>query len=187
MDAPESAQQCDDAKGFRYQCGAKSAAALDVFLAASRPIRCEFVSWDRYGRYVGNCARADGVNVASWVVENGHALDWPKYSSGAYAGQQATAQAAKRGIWAGSFQAPWDWRAEHREGEQRSTSAPLFALGTGAGCNIKGNVSVNSSEHIYHMPGQEHYNETVITTGKGERWFCSEAEARAAGWRRAKR
>ena len=34
IDAPESAQQCDDAKGFRYPCGAKAAAALDGFLAA---------------------------------------------------------------------------------------------------------------------------------------------------------
>ncbi|HIF78840.1 MAG TPA: thermonuclease family protein, partial [Sulfitobacter sp.] len=26
-----------------------------------------------------------------------------------------------------------------------------------------------------------------ISTRKGERWFCSEAEARGAGWRRARR
>ncbi|MCF6110828.1 thermonuclease family protein [Mesorhizobium muleiense] len=57
VDAPESSQPCDDAKGFRYQCGAKAAAALDVFLAALRPVHCDFVAWDRYGRYVGHCAR----------------------------------------------------------------------------------------------------------------------------------
>jgi hypothetical protein len=53
-------------------------------------------------------------------------------------------------------------------------------------CNIKGNISINSGEHIYHLPGHEHYDETIIRTDYGERWFCSEAEARAAGWRKAK-
>jgi len=51
---------------------------------------------------------------------------------------------------------------------------------------IKGNIRPKCVR-IYHMPGQEHYARTVIRTGQGERWFCSEAEARAAGWRRAKR
>lgn len=54
-------------------------------------------------------------------------------------------------------------------------------------CDIKGNVSLNTGERIYHMPGQEHYSETIITRSKGERWFCSEDEARAAGWRKARR
>lgn len=184
IDAPESDQPCDDAKGFRYQCGAKAGAALDEFLAASRPVHCEFVSWDRYGRYVGNCARADGVGVAGWLVENGQALDWPKYSGGAYATQQAIAKTAKRGIWAGSFQAPWEWRTEHR-GSGLSTSAPLFASGN-TGCNIKGNISAEG-ERIYHMPGQKFYGVTKISEAKGERWFCSEAQAVAAGWRRSKR
>ena len=54
-----------------------------------------------------------------------------------------------------------------------------------ASCTIKGNIS-NSGEKIYHMPGQRMYNKTVIDTGAGERWFCSEAEAVAAGWRKSK-
>lgn len=52
-------------------------------------------------------------------------------------------------------------------------------------CNIKGNIS-KSGEKIYHMPGQRYYSKTVINTSAGERWFCSEAEARAAGWRKSK-
>lgn len=51
---------------------------------------------------------------------------------------------------------------------------------------IKGNISTNTGERIYHVPGQEYYDETVITEAKGERWFCTEAEAVAAGWRKAK-
>ncbi|WP_260691519.1 sunset domain-containing protein [Rhizobium laguerreae] len=56
-----------------------------------------------------------------------------------------------------------------------------------ASCKIKGNVSINSRERIYHVPGHEYYDETKISPQYGERWFCSEAEARAAGWRRARR
>ncbi|KAA6490850.1 hypothetical protein DXT98_01435 [Agrobacterium sp. ICMP 7243] len=53
-------------------------------------------------------------------------------------------------------------------------------------CNIKGNISFNSQQKIYHVPGQEYYSETIIRLENGERWFCSEDEARAAGWRKSK-
>lgn len=56
----------------------------------------------------------------------------------------------------------------------------------GQNCSIKGNVSVGSGERIYHLPGQEYYAETVIRPEYGERWFCSEAEARSAGWRKSR-
>jgi micrococcal nuclease len=52
---------------------------------------------------------------------------------------------------------------------------------------IKGNISVNTGEKIYHVPGGEFYEQTVIDESKGERWFCTEAEAVEAGWRRSKR
>lgn len=62
---------------------------------------------------------------------------------------------------------------------------PSGAGASSANCVIKGNIN-GSGEHIYHMPGQAYYDKTVISSGKGERWFCSEADARAAGWRKAK-
>ncbi len=52
------------------------------------------------------------------------------------------------------------------------------------GCDIKGNVS-SHGERIYHVPGQEYYGVTRVQLLHGERWFCSEAGARDAGWRRA--
>lgn len=186
IDAPESRQYCDDAKGFEYPCGRRSAEALDDFLAASKPVQCAFITWDRYGRFVGDCTRADGASVATWMVEHGQALDWPKYSNGAYASQQAKAKASKVGLWVGSFQVPWDWRAQHSDGAQ-TTPAPLLTIGDGnSGCIIKGNISADG-ERIYHLPGQKFYSVTKITEAKGERWFCSEAEAVAAGWRRSRR
>lgn len=53
-------------------------------------------------------------------------------------------------------------------------------------CSVKGNISPNTGERIYHVPGQEYYSETRISLGMGERWFCSEAEAQQAGWRRSR-
>lgn len=52
-------------------------------------------------------------------------------------------------------------------------------------CTIKGNISRHGAKN-YHLPGSEHYADTRIDTARGERWFCSEAEAQAAGWRRAR-
>lgn len=51
---------------------------------------------------------------------------------------------------------------------------------------IKGNIN-SKGEKIYHLPGGAYYNKTKIDTSKGERWFNTEAEARAAGWRKSKR
>jgi hypothetical protein len=56
----------------------------------------------------------------------------------------------------------------------------------GPSCSIKGNVSPNTGERIYHVPGQDYYYVTKIDRLGGERWFCSESEARQAGWRRSK-
>jgi hypothetical protein len=71
-------------------------------------------------------------------------------------------------------------------------SGSLMVMGAGSisaeetgACNIKGNVSTRG-ERIYHVPGQKYYDRTRISASHGERWFCSEAEARAAGWRRSK-
>ncbi|MGK7942677.1 MAG: hypothetical protein AB4062_21465 [Crocosphaera sp.] len=54
-------------------------------------------------------------------------------------------------------------------------------------CNIKGNISISTGRKLYHVPGQRDYENTVITTEKGERWFCSEEEAIRAGWTKAPR
>lgn len=188
IDAPESAQQCRDGAGKPYRCGAKSAAALDDLLKASSPTRCEFVERDRYGRFVGNCFRADGASVQEFLVRNGWAMDWPRYSDGAYASFQDAAKAERIGIWAGEFQPPWEWRATAGAAHEAPAQiVPLLNPAQEAGaCNIKGNIN-SSGERIYHLPGQEHYGRTRISTGKGERWFCSEADARSAGWRPARR
>ena len=64
-------------------------------------------------------------------------------------------------------------------------AAPAFAQPSSKQCLIKGNVN-SKGERIYHPPGCRYYNATVIDPNRGERWFCTENEAIAAGWRRTK-
>ena len=56
---------------------------------------------------------------------------------------------------------------------------------TKPGCKIKGNISINTGSKFYHVPGAEDYESTVIDPTKGEKWFCTESEALANGWRKA--
>ncbi|WP_457579220.1 thermonuclease family protein [Ensifer adhaerens] len=118
VDAPESWQLCEDGDGLRYRCGREAATKLDQFLQASRPTRCEFVERDRYRRFVAACFRADGVEVNRRLVEHGLAVDWSRYSGGAYANAQDKARAQALGIWRGRFQLPCEARA------RRSKQAP---------------------------------------------------------------
>lgn len=64
-------------------------------------------------------------------------------------------------------------------------AATTVAASPSGSCSIKGNIA-SDGEKIYHMPGQQYYDRTKISLSKGERWFCSEAEAVKAGWRAAK-
>lgn len=110
IDAPESWQTCLDGSGSEYRCGQRAALALADFLAASSPTHCAVLDRDRYGRLIGDCRRQDGASVASWLVQQGHALDWPRYSGGAFAADQAEAKRHRRGMWSGSFVEPWKAR-----------------------------------------------------------------------------
>ena len=139
----------------------------------SFPLCCKDI--DRYKRIVAVC-RAGGENLNAWMVSEGWAMAYRRYSPD-YIRQEDSASRSKVGIWQGEFTAPWDWRRGKRL-EATQTQQP-------GACLIKGNIS--RSGRIYHVPGGQYYDRTRIDVGKGERWFCSEAEAQAAGWRRSKR
>ncbi|WP_085035198.1 thermonuclease family protein [Ensifer aridi] len=117
VDAPENWQTCGDGDGSIYRCGKLAALALDRFLAASRPTRCEITERGRYQRFVAVCFRADDREVSRWLAESGNAVDWERYSNGAYAGAQALARSRGAGVWRGKFQLPCLARAEHAKRE----------------------------------------------------------------------
>lgn len=111
IDAPESAQLCLDAGRRNYRCGQKASLALADFLKAHHPTSCIEVDRDQFRRMVAVCT-AGGVDIGEWMVRKGYAVDWPKYSDGFYVRAQNEARAAKRGMWAGSFERPWEWRKQ---------------------------------------------------------------------------
>jgi endonuclease YncB( thermonuclease family) len=123
VDAPESSQQCTDAAGAIYLCGSRAALALSDFINR-RPVECFEVDRDQYRRMVARC-EVGGANLSKWLVQQGWALDWPRYSKGACAPEQAEARTAGRGIWVGKFVAPWNYRACVRNGKRNSECSGL--------------------------------------------------------------
>lgn len=114
IDAPESSQLCRGEDSLPYRCGAKAANELDAFIA-HRPVSCEAVGPDFYGRTVATCS-VGGVDLGDWLLRGGLAFDWPKYSKGKYDSDQREAEHDGRGVWAGSHVAPWLYRACIKEG-----------------------------------------------------------------------
>lgn len=111
VDAPESWQvsyKPAPTGDKPYRCCQEAALALADFIGR-RTVHCTETSRDRYKRVVANCTLAN-QDIAGWLVERGHALDWPRYSKGRFAQQQRKAQAAKVGVWRGRFQLPWERR-----------------------------------------------------------------------------
>lgn len=182
IDAPESRQLCRRPGGAAWRCGQQAALALSDRIGRGT-VSCAVKDRDRYGRLVAVCSR-DREDLNRWMVEQGWAVAYRSYSRD-YVAVEDAARAAGRNLWSGEFVLPWDWRRG-----QRLAGEGAGATGGGAsgapkpGCDIKGNISA-SGERIYHVPGGRWHAKTQIDTGKGERWFCSEAEAKAAGWRRA--
>jgi len=174
IDAPEKGQRCDPS-GRNWACGDWAAARLRVLVAGG--VRCEALDRDRYGRTVARCHSA-GLDVGAEMVRLGAATAYRRYSTD-YVPQEAEAKAAFRGLWNGTSTAPETFRQVQGKTSQNAQQ-------TAGRCAIKGNVS-SKGERIYHLPGQKFYDKTRIDRSKGEAMFCTEAEARAAGFRRAKR
>ena len=107
IDAPETKQECQQADGSHYRCGEASTDALRV-LVGSDPVRCEGDTYDRYKRLIATCYSGN-VNLNAELVRQGWALAYRRYSKD-YVSAEKEAQEAKRGMWAGEFEPPWEWR-----------------------------------------------------------------------------
>ena len=185
VDAPESTQRCL-AGGRRWPCGREASRALAGRIGSSL-VACEERETDRYGRVVAVC-RVGGEDLNAWMAAEGWAFAYRRFSM-RYVAEESAAKAANRGIWRGDAVAPWDWRRGERltgaaTAPQSGASRPAAQQRSGR-CNIKGNIGKGGAR-IYHVPGGRFYDRTRIDTSKGERWFCIESKARAAGWRRSR-
>jgi len=186
IDAPEASQLCE-LGGKPWRCGQASANALAEYVGR-RTVTCKPRDRDRYGRLVAACS-VGGARISAWMVREGWAVAYRRYSQD-FVADEAAARAAKRGIWRSTFILPWDWRAQRRAAGGTQVARPVSAAASSSashrsGCDIKGNIN-SKGERIYHVPGGRSYANTVIDPARGERWFCSEAEAQATGWRPAK-
>jgi endonuclease YncB( thermonuclease family) len=199
VDAPEKNQPW----------GREARAALTRKLG-DREVELDVVSQDQYDRLVA-VVGLDDENVNAWLVQQGYAWAYREYTKDKnYCVWEAEARSAHRGLWAlpaAQRHAPWEFRsaqrgrtggftdysnetvaqciaAMHRKPVPVAGAASATAASpapTHSGCQIKGNIS--GSGKIYHLPGSDSYDRTKIDESKGERWFCTEEEARAAGWR----
>jgi endonuclease YncB( thermonuclease family) len=196
IDAPEAQQTCMR-EGESWACGAEATASLAAILQ-DVSITCKGAGTDDYGRMLGRC-QTPVFDIGQELVRRGMAL--PKdHALTDYSQAHAIAQTHRFGLWSGEFQAPADWRAANPElldvtipvqpepsmSQQVSQSlATAFdqeqRITNSTGCTIKGNRN-QQGDWIYHLRGQNYYDVT-----RAERLFCTESEARAAGYRRSKR
>ena len=158
IDAPETDQICLNANGVRWTCGIDARDKLAAHIAG-QAISCSSSGTDAYRRTLAQCSLA-GEDLNGWMVQQGWALAYVKYSS-AYRQVKEDTRANQRGLWQGAFIAPWDWR--HRNNKTiilGAFSVPIDAqamlLGPPATegapspeCTIKRNINRNG-ERIYH-------------------------------------
>lgn len=179
VDTPETVHPT---KGV--ECFGREASAHNKELVLGQSVRLEkdVSETDRYGRllrfvYVGDMF----VNLALVADGYAYASTFPPDVSQVelFRVAQEEARTGKRGLWGAAC-----------SGETTSTaSVPQTTVVAapdtmGGSCTIKGNIS-SSGEKIYHTPGCGSYSKTVINEDAGEAWFCTEEDARSAGWRKA--
>jgi endonuclease YncB( thermonuclease family) len=169
IDAPEADQTCNSITSGPWACGKQATGAL-AQLIGGKSVRCESRGLDRYGRTLGVCSLGE-LDVNSWMVRQGHAWAFVKYSA-SYVQDEEQARSQRIGIWQGDATPAWEHRA--RQWASAENKAPQ-------GCAIKGNVTAHGK--IYHMPWSPWYTQIKMDPERGRRWFCTEAEAIAAGWR----
>lgn len=172
IEAPAPGQKCTGANKKRWSCGEAAQAALQR-IVRSRTVRCEVSGADESGRSLGTCRLLDAAaeqDIAAQLVKEG-AVFAESSLFGGYGAFEADAQAKKIGLWKGEAERPADYRV--KVWEEAAKAAP-------DGCPIKGQVA--GEVKTYLLPWQPDYGGTRVRAARGERWFCSESEAQAAGW-----
>ncbi|MCG8625139.1 MAG: thermonuclease family protein [Proteobacteria bacterium] len=109
IDAPEPAQQCQTATGANWACGEDATKRLVELMVDE--VVCELHDKDDLGRDRATCT-SNGLDVAQVLVREGLAV--AEYGD-QYQADEAQAREAKRGIWAGAFMRPRDWRYANRQ------------------------------------------------------------------------
>jgi endonuclease YncB( thermonuclease family) len=176
IEPPDANQRClrPGARpgGRTWPCGQDAREAMQR-LVQGQQVTCKVVAKDKAGGGSGRC-RVKDADIGEMLVKAGYAFA-DVGSVGAYRGAEDAAKAAKAGLWSSPEpERPAVWRDR------------LWAVakrGAPDGCPIKGRVQ--GDERVYLLPWDSSYTRVRVRKGRGERWFCTQDEAEAAGWRKA--
>lgn len=175
VEAPESRQPCYRADGRRWNCAAAAKSGL-AHVVRGRRITCtpSGSGQDASGYVSAQCTVGE-VDLAAELVRNGYVFAVSSFLS-SLSSEEEAARSAKKGIWQGEIQRPQEWRDQQWQDAKR---------GAPDGCPIKG--FVRASSKLYTLPWSADYERAKVRTNRGERWFCSEDEAKAAGFQLSSR
>ena len=169
IDAPAREQVCTGARNKRWRCNDTAVQAL-AKLVNGRPLKCETRGKDAAGNAQGTCM--DGAkDIGAELVKGGHVFAATGFLA-RYASAETEARSTKLGLWSGDNERPAEWRAKMWADAKKR--APQ-------GCPIKGQVA--GAARTYVLPWSAEYERVRVVEARGGRWFCSEDEAIAAGWK----
>ena len=199
VDAPEFDQMCIDDHADPWSCGVDARDQL-TRLIGGRPVHCDDLGPDgNFGKWhIGLCTvEGETVSLNQQLVQQGFAMDFEPSAKGGFLDDEARARYAQLGLWKGCFVAPDDFRLGKKDGALRGSACrtdrdrqireALFPedLAMPPACSIKGKFAararVTGDVGIYHLRGCSSY--AGLT--QPDRWFCTEEDAQAAGFRRA--
>jgi endonuclease YncB( thermonuclease family) len=199
IDAPAFDQLCIDEHADSWTCGIEARDQLTK-LIGGRQVRCDDLGVDPTykKRHLGVCKVEGETNsLSQLLVRQGFALNVEASATGRFKTDEARAREDRLGLWKGCFVGPQEFRADRKDGallgascradRDREIRAALFPddLVMPSGCSIKGKYAVRARVTgylgIYHLQACRSY--PALT--KPDRWFCSEEDAQAAGFRKA--
>ncbi len=160
----------------RHIAGAAAAKSGLTHVVRGRRVTCtpSGSAQDASGYVSAQCTVGD-ADLAAELVRNGYVFAVSSFFSSLGSKEEA-ARSAKKGIWQGEIQRPQEWRDQQWQDAKR---------GAPDGCPIKG--FVRASSKLYTLPWSADYDRAKVRTNRGERWFCSEDEAKAAGFQLSSR
>ena len=198
-DTPELDQVCIDDHADPWSCGLDAREQLTK-LIGGRGVHCDDLGPDKIfrNRHLGICrVEGDAESLNRQLVQKGLAISIEPAAKLHLKDDAAAAKADTRGLWKGCFASPQDFRIGEKDGPLMGAScradrdteirAALFPadLSMPPNCSIKGKFAVRArftgNVGIYYLQGCLSY----AGQNKPDRWFCSEDDAKAAGFRRA--
>jgi endonuclease YncB( thermonuclease family) len=199
IDAPALDQMCIDEHADAWTCGVEARDQL-TRLIGGRAVHCDDLGVDpnTKKRHLGACTvEGETTSLSELLVRQGFALNVESSATGRFKPDEARARENRQGLWKGCFVAPQEFRRGKKDGallggscradRDQEIREVLFPddLAMPSGCNIKGKFAVRArvtgNLGIYHLQACRSY--PALT--KPDRWFCSEEDAQAAGFRRA--